>query len=173
MRYVGLLRNVMIGREGLHRAVLLELASQAGARAAVSLLSTGNLAFDAEPGQLAAVVRRLEGGIERVIGRPEPVVVRAAAQIRDLVAADPFAGFPAEEWERSVAFLPLEAPPLDAGDLRAAENTTVVAVRPQELLVASRHGVRRPGPLRVLEESTGRRGTSRAWSTVERLAARA
>jgi uncharacterized protein (DUF1697 family) len=160
----------MIGREGLHRAVLLDLADDAGARNAVSVVSTGNLAFDAEPAELAAVVERLETGIRRVIGRAEPVIVREVAQIRDLVEADPFAGFPADEWERVVAFLPLTAPPLDADLFTAVQNTTVVAVGPHELLAASRYGVRRPGPLRVVEEATGQRGTSRSWTTIERLA---
>ena len=170
MRYVGLIRNVMVGREGLHREVLLRLLAEAGAGNGSSYLSTGNMLFDASPSRLAAVVKRFETGIETVVGRREPVIVRELAWIREFVGADPFAGFPSEEWERVVAFLPLAAPRLEAADLVDAENTTIVAVRPHEFLAASRYGVRRPGPLRVLEESTRQRGTSRSWSTLERLA---
>ena len=46
MQYVGLVRNVMLGREGLHRDVLLRLVDAAGGRAATSHLRTGNLPFD-------------------------------------------------------------------------------------------------------------------------------
>jgi uncharacterized protein (DUF1697 family) len=113
MRYVGLVRNVMLGREGLHRDVLLRLVDDAGGRSAESHLTTGNLTFEAAPAQLDAVVRRLEDGIAEVIGRHEPVVVRTAAWIRDLVAGDPFAAFPADRWELAVAFLALRAAPLD------------------------------------------------------------
>src|SRR5687768_1554076 len=49
MRYVGLVRNVMLGREGLHRYVLLRLVDAAGGRSAASHLTTGNLTFDVAP----------------------------------------------------------------------------------------------------------------------------
>ena len=92
MRFVGLVRNVMLGREGLHRNVLLALLDAAGGRSGVSCPTTGNLVFDAAPAQLDAVVQRLEAGIAAVIGRREPVVVREAAWLSDFVAGDPFAG---------------------------------------------------------------------------------
>ena len=79
MRYVGLVRNVMQGREGLHRDVLLRLLDEAGGRSGASHLTTGNLTFDAAPARLDAVVRRLEDGIAGVIGRRVPVIVRGAA----------------------------------------------------------------------------------------------
>ena len=37
MRFVGLVRNVMLGREGLHRNVLLGLLDAAGGRSGVSV----------------------------------------------------------------------------------------------------------------------------------------
>jgi uncharacterized protein (DUF1697 family) len=113
MRYVGLVRTVMLGREGLHRDVLLRLLAEAGGRSAASHLATGNVTFDAAPAQLDAVVRRLEDGIAGVIGRREPVIVREAAWFRDLVEADPFAAHPGDRWELAVAFLSQHATPID------------------------------------------------------------
>jgi hypothetical protein len=49
MRYVGLVRNVMLGREGLHRDVLLRPVDAAGGRSAQSHLAAGNLTFDTAP----------------------------------------------------------------------------------------------------------------------------
>ena len=120
MRYVGLVRNVMLGREGLHRDVLLRLVDAAGGRDAASHLATGNLTFDAAPGRLDDVVRRLEDGIAGVIGHREPVVVRTAGWFRDLVAGDPFAAFPLDRWEIAVAFLRLSSVPLDPAARRRA-----------------------------------------------------
>ena len=79
MRYVGLVRNVMLGRQGLDREILLRLVAVAGGRDVASHLATGNLTFDAAPGRLDDVVRRLEDGIAGAIGHREPVVVRTAA----------------------------------------------------------------------------------------------
>jgi uncharacterized protein (DUF1697 family) len=125
MRYVGLVRNVMLGREGLHRDVFLRLVDAAGGRSAASHLTTGNLTFETDPSRLDAVVRRLEDGIAGVIGRREPVVVREAAWFRHLVAGDPFAAFPVDRWEFAVAFLPLRAAPLDPAAVPRVEGLEV------------------------------------------------
>jgi uncharacterized protein (DUF1697 family) len=170
MRYVGLVRNVMLGREGLHREVLLRLADAAGARSAESHLTTGNLTFDTAPSQLDAVVRRLEEGIAEVIGRREPVVVREAAWFRDLVAGDPFAAYPVDRWELAVAFLSLRAAPLDPAAVPRIDGLEAVAVRPHELLMAARRDVRRPGVTHLLPRPWRDEATTRSWSTVQRLA---
>jgi uncharacterized protein (DUF1697 family) len=172
MRYVGLVRNVMLGREGLDRDVLLRLLHAAGGRDGVSCLVTGNLLFDAAPSRLDAVVRRLEGGMADVIGRREPVIVREAGWLTDFVAGDPFAGYPIDRWERAVTFLRRRAVPLDPALVPAVDDLEAVAVRPHELLVAGRRGVRRPGPDWLLPRQWRAEATTRSWSTVERLALR-
>jgi len=146
MRYIGLVRNVMRGREGLHREVLLGLDDGAGARDARSHLTTGNLTFDAAPSQLDGVLRLLEDGIAQVIGRREPVVVREAAWFRDLVASDPFAAFPVDRWEIAVAFLPVSAAPIDPAAVPTIDGLEAVAVRPHELLMAGRRDVHGRAP---------------------------
>jgi uncharacterized protein (DUF1697 family) len=170
MRYVGLVRNVMLGREGLHRDVLLRLVDAAGGRSAQSHLATGNLTFDTAPSKLDAVVRRLEDGIAGVIGRREPVVVREAAWFRDLVASDPFAAFPGDRWELAVAFLPLGAAPLDPAAVPRIDGLEAVTVRPHELLMAARRDVRRTGATYLIPRPWRDEATTRAWSTVQRLA---
>jgi uncharacterized protein (DUF1697 family) len=172
MRYVGLVRNVMVGREGLHREVLLRLLDAAGGAHGDSYLATGNLLFDAAPSRLRTVVRRLEAGIEGVIGRHEPVVVRETAWVRAFVAADPFRGFPLDNWVLEVAFLPLAGAPIDPARLPSAEGLEVVAVGERELLTAGRRGAKWPGANRLLEVATGERATSRAWRTLLGLAGR-
>ena len=171
MRYVGLVRNVMLGREGLHRDVLLRRRRPAGGRSATSHLTTGNLIFEVAPAQLDAVVRRLEDGIAGVIGRREPVVVREAAWFRDLVAADPFAAFPVDRWEIAVAFLRLDAVPLNSAAVPRIDGLEAVEVRPHELLMAGRRDVRRPGGTYLIPRPWRDEATTRAWSTVQRLAA--
>jgi uncharacterized protein (DUF1697 family) len=85
---------------------VLRLLADARARNGASHLATGNLSSDAEPAELAEVVRRLEAGIAEVVGRREPVVVREVAFLAGLVGDDPFRGFDDAEWEREVSFLP-------------------------------------------------------------------
>ena len=150
MRYVAFVRNIMVGREGLHRDVLLRLLAEARARDGASHLATGNVSFDAEPAELAELVRRLEAGIAEVVGRREPVVVREVAFLARLVADDPFRGFDAE-WDREVSFLPLTAPPIEPGSVSEVPGLRVVAVGVHE--VADRWAAGRSAPQRQL---TGR-----------------
>jgi uncharacterized protein (DUF1697 family) len=172
MRYVGLIRNVMVGREGLGRDVLLQLVGQAGASNGSSHLATGNLIFDVPPPELPAVVQRLETGIKLILGRREPVIVRGAAELVAFVAADPFQPFPVAEWERTVAFLEAGASPLDATELAAVDGLTVVDVRPHELLTVNRREISRGGPYALLALERRRQATTRSWGTLERLASR-
>ena len=46
VRWLGLIRNVMVGREGLDRSVLLDLAERAGCVDLRSFLTTGNVTFE-------------------------------------------------------------------------------------------------------------------------------
>jgi hypothetical protein len=61
MRYVGLVRNVMLGRQGLDHVLLLRLVDAAGGRSAESHLTTGNLTFEAA----SASPSRSTGGSSR------------------------------------------------------------------------------------------------------------
>jgi uncharacterized protein (DUF1697 family) len=146
--------------------------AEAGGSSATSHLTTGNVTFDVVPTRLDDVVRRLEDGIAGVLGRREPVIVREAGWLRDLVASDPFAAHPKDRWEIAVAFLALRATPLDPAAVPRIEGLEAVAVRPHELLLAARRDVPRPGATYLIPRPWRDQATTRAWSTVQRLAAR-
>ena len=170
MRWVGLVRNVMLGREGLHREVLLGLTRDAGGTDPRSFLTTGNVTFTAEPDQLADVVDTLETAIAGVLGRREVVVVRSMDWLGDLVAADPFRGYERDAFELEVCFVPHTAPPLVATDLPDSRPTGLVEVRDHELLTARPHSrASLPHGNRLLERATGQPATARAWSTLQRI----
>src|SRR5262245_53155066 len=126
MRWAGLVRNVMIGREGLHREILLDLAAAAGAASACSHLSTGNLTFTASPEDVDHVTERLADGIAGVLGRRELVAVRSLEEFARLVATDPFPEYDPEAWAFEASFLARGAPPLDPARIGDPERTVVV-----------------------------------------------
>ena len=171
MLWLGLVRNVMLGREGLSRAVLLDLVTAAGGGDARSHLGTGNITFAADPEAVGGVVTRLEDGIARVIGRRETVAVRSLTWLRELVAVDRFASVDGE-WETEVAFLRHDASPVDAARLGDPRRTVLVEVREREVLSARpRSGGARPHVNRLVEQATGQPATARGWSTLVRIAA--
>jgi len=170
MRWMGLVRNVMLGREGLDRELLLRLTRDAGGGEPRSFLTTGNLTFTAEPDDLDDVVTGLEAGIAGVLGRREIVVVRSMDWLGQLVAEDPFRGYERQDFELEVCFIPHTAPPIVADDLADSRPTLLVDVRDRELLTARPHSRSSlPHGNRLLERATGQPATARAWSTLERI----
>jgi uncharacterized protein (DUF1697 family) len=169
-RWVGLLRNVMLGREGLHRQVLLDLVAAAGGRRAQSHLTTGNVTFAACRDHLPALVERLELSLASVIGREEMIAVRPQPWLRSLVERNPFTRFDPSRWHLEVAFLSASAPPWQ-GELPPTGSTVVVEVAARELLAARPvDGPAGPHVNPLLERASQRPATSRAWSTLVRLA---
>lgn len=172
VRWVAFVRNVMVGREGLDRERLLDVARRAGGEDVRSHITTGNLTFTAvdAPGTLA---RQLEDGVSAIIGRWEMVAVRPLDWLRELVATKPFEGVDAGAWATEVALLRHDAPPLELAALGATERTVVVRVLDREVLAARpQDGGHRPHPNTLAERASGRPATSRAWSTLERVAAK-
>jgi uncharacterized protein (DUF1697 family) len=162
----------MHGRNGLHRATLLDLFAAAGAQDARSYLTTGNVSFVARPAALRGMVPALEEGLEAVVGRRTEVFVRSVDELTALRALDPFAAPPlAVEHERIVSFLDAAPPALDLPLWSPRRDVVVFDAGPQELFsVAVRFpdGTSR-GSGGLIERATGARVTSRAWSTVMRI----
>jgi uncharacterized protein (DUF1697 family) len=172
MRWVGLVRNVMLGRDGLDRARLLDTVARVGGSGVRSYLTTGNVTFDAGAKEVDDLSRRLEVELSRVVSRPTMVAIRQHTWLRDLVANDLFAGFEAEECELEVAFLRRAGPPIDPRSLPTTGRTRLVAIFERELASARpRSGPGRPHVNKVLETASGEAATARGWSTLCRIAA--
>ena len=165
----------MIGREGLHRSVLVEIFHTAGATDARSYISTGNVSFSAPPRALAAITSRAEDRIADVIGRPEPVFVRSVDYLSKLVASDPFSSSPfPDPVERTVSFT---QSPIDPGgiDLPVWSHRTDVALfgaTAGEVFAVGRliDGTGGGGG-GLVERTIGQAVTTRSWNTVLRIVA--
>ena len=173
--YVGFVRAVMLGRAGLHRQVLLDIVEEAGGWEAASYITTGNVSFRCEPDRLDEVVVAIEHGIERVVERPTPVMVRPLDHLVALVAARPFSAAPHPDPKaKLVGFvrarisaeldLPIDSP---NGDF------SVFAVDGGEIFsITIDTGGRVQDPGGLIERLVGEPLTTRAWGTVERIVAK-
>jgi uncharacterized protein (DUF1697 family) len=164
--HVAFIRAIMIGRQGLHREVVLDLFRDAGARDPVSHLATGIVSFGARPRDLDGIVGHVEAGIEAIAGRPKLLYVRPLAHLVAMVDADPFAAAPVHDApQREVVFMQGRVPPLDLPVMTAKADLCIFAAGDRELFAVSR--VEPPGG--VIERLTGEPVTVRAWSTVTRI----
>lgn len=174
MRFAAFVRNVMIGREGLHRDVLLDIFERAGATSARSYISTGNVTFTCPPRRTRAITERVEEGIAAVIGRHEGVYVRSLDYLDDLVATEPFAAAPfPDPFEHTVSFLrgaDITIPdlPLESG----RGDVVVFAATATELFAVNQmvEG-RTSGAGGLIEKTLQDPVTTRNWNTVLRIVA--
>ena len=173
--YVGFVRAVMLGREGLHRQVLLDIVEHAGGDGAASYLTTGNISFRAPPERVSEIVSGIEAGIERVVEKPTPVFVRTLEHLVDLVERRPFddAPHPAPH-ARLVAMVRDRFPSdFDVPIVSPDGDYHVFAVDGGEVFsVTIDHGGRVRDPGGLIERLAGEPVTSRAQGTLEKIVAK-
>lgn len=176
VRYVGFIRNVMTGRQGLTARRLIAIVAGSGGHRPASHRGTGNVAFDAHPSELDSISDRVTRWIADVLGRDEPVFVRSLDELRRVADMDPFANAPVGDvHERCVTYLRAEVDGLGPLPLRSRRGDLVVFdvdgldVYSVTRLVDGR--ATSPGPL--LERASGAPATSRNWSTVEYILSKA
>ena len=173
-RYVALFRAVNVaGHARIGGAELARIFTAAGARDVSSFGHAGNLLF-AAPGSPAAIVSRARDAIERRYGERPHVVVRSAAELRGLIAADPFTRCGAAPSDKLyVVFMARKARKPPALPIASpVERLTAFACRGRDVLLVSG---RKPNgfygfPNAFVETAFRVTATTRNWSTVTRLA---
>ncbi|MER9442048.1 DUF1697 domain-containing protein [Mesorhizobium sp. M0340] len=171
--YVALLYSVVLG-EG-RRVVMSDLKAMAeglGLNNPRTLVATGNLVFEVQETELAALEQRLEAVFAKTFGRHVDIIVRRADGWLRLAAGNPF---PAESAEAAdqVAVRVMRAPVRDeaaaALEAYAGKGEKLRIVGGDIWIVFSRE----TPSSRLLAAVSHKRlgiGTSRNWNTVRRLA---
>jgi uncharacterized protein (DUF1697 family) len=170
---VCLLRAVNLGG---HNAVKMDtlrgLCEPLGLENPRTLLQSGNLVFETSVKDMARLAKRIEQTMEQTFGFHSDVILRTAAEMRQVVEASPFAGrtglHPAK---LAVTFLAA-----DPGDA-AREAVRRLPVDPEELYIIGRelyvyypNGLGRTKlQLKQIEKALKTAGTTRNWNTVTKL----
>ena len=171
MRYVAFVRAVMVGREGLHRPVLLDVFADAGAGNPSSHLATGNVSFDISPRSLPRLTRHVDAALSAVVGRDIEVFVRSLDHLRAVDADAIYASAPfADVTATLVTYFHQEPTGVEVPSVIQDGRTALLDLRDTDLYSAAREVDGREGaPGGVLEKLTGQRVTTRAWSTVDKI----
>ncbi len=167
-RRIAFVRAIMIGREGLHREVVLGLFRDAGAIEPRNHLATGNISFTALSDDISTITGHVEAGIASIVGRPKPIFVRALDHLEGLVSADPFRDAPDGGADREVIFLPAKPSRIELPLLSRSGCTSVFASNGTELFAVGHPG---EGPGALVERALGAPVTVRAWSTIQKIVA--
>ena len=135
-----------------------------------TLLSSGNVVFNARSRSETAVARKAEAAMKKHLGRAFLTIVRSTQALDDLIQADPYSQFrlPARA-KRVVTFLrqPREARlrlPIEKDGAR------ILATTRREVLTAY-VPARWPVFMTLIEKTLGKDVTTRTWDTVKKCAA--
>ena len=170
---VSLLRGINVGGHHLVKMEALRaLYDSLGLTNPQTLLQSGNVVFSSSERSLPKLAARIEDACESAYGFRPAVILRTAAELREVVSATPFAARAGLEPARiAVAFF-AAAP--SAG---AWEKALTVPCAPDEMHLGGRelylyfpNGMGRPTlSLAKVERIFGMQGTVRNWNTVLKL----
>ena len=167
---VALLRAVNLGgRNRLEMAALRKVCSDAGLRDPATYIQSGNVVFDMDGADAPALEARLTAAIERELGVRADVIVRTAADLRALAAANPFADRSDVEPNKLLVVFFASDPGEGARAKLRAMKTEGEELRPvgRELFIHYPNGAGR-SKLK-LDKACAVPGTARNWNTVLKL----
>lgn len=167
-RYAAFLRGVMP-----MNAKMPDLKSafeSAGFTDVKTVISSGNVVFNASRAPEASLQRKAEAALDKQLGRHFLTIVRSIDALQKLLASDPYEKFNlAPEAKRIVTFLrdtPGSKPVLPLG-LHAAR---ILSMNGLEVFSAYLPDPRGPDFMTLIEKTFGKELTTRTWDTVGKVA---
>ncbi|MGA9521762.1 MAG: DUF1697 domain-containing protein [Myxococcaceae bacterium] len=169
-RYAALLRGVSPMNAKMPE--LKKAFEKAGFTDVKTVLSSGNVVFEARAASESSLERKAEAAMRAHLGRTFSTIVRPVDMLRELLEADPWAALPtATDSKRVVTFLregPSAVPTLPI-ELDGARILSVVGREVFTAYVPSPQG---PVFMSLIERTFGQDVTTRTWDTIRKIAAR-
>ena len=135
-----------------------------------TLLSSGNVVFDAKAAPIDSLQKKAEAAMREELGTAFLTVVRSVESLRELLDSDPYGKFRlAPGAKRIVTFL--RSPPA-AGVRLPVElhGARILAVKGAEAFSAYTPTPQGPVFMTLIEKTFGKEQTTRTWQTVEKAA---
>ena len=167
-RYAAFLRGVMPMNAKM--ADLKASFEAAGFGDVKTVLSSGNVVFDARSASPAALERKAEAAMKERLGRAFLAIVRPVDALRSLVATDPYRGFRLPPHaKRIVTFLRSGAESSVSLPIEV-DGARILCVRGGEVFSAYVRSPRGPVFMTLIEKTFGEEVTTRTWDTVKKVA---
>jgi uncharacterized protein (DUF1697 family) len=174
IKYVAFLRAINVGGQRLIKMEeLARIFTAAGLKNVRTYIQSGNVLFDAASANAAGLQKKIEKALRNVLGYEVPVMVRRLADIEEIVRRNPFKKIkPGADVALFVVFLsdePQHDPELPL--MSAIENIEVLDVKERAAFIVLRR--KKNGmfsfPNKFVEKTLGVSGTTRNWSTVNKI----
>lgn len=168
MKYAAFLRGVMPTNANM--ADLRRAFEAAGFRDVRTVLSSGNVVFDAPRTSVSTMERKCETAMEKALGRSFLTLVRPVDALRQMIADDPFKRhrLPPDS-KRIVTFL--RGSPKAAVELPIEKDgARILAMEDGAVFSAYLPTPKGPVFMALLEKAFGKEQTTRTWQTVQKVA---
>lgn len=135
-----------------------------------TLLSSGNVVFDAKAATVEALQKKCEAAMAKALGKSFLTIVRPVESLRKLLDSDPYGKFRlAPGSKRIVTFL--RSPPTAKVALPIElHGARILAMRGSEVFSAYTPTPKGPVFMTLIEKAFGKEQTTRTWQTVEKAA---
>lgn len=172
VEHVALLRGFSPLHPNMRNARLRAVTEGLGFEGVRTVISSGNVVFDARPIRSdrarLALEARFEAAWEEELDFTAATIIRSRAEIERMVASTPFEGIDdTRSSSCEVTFLKHE-PAADL-DLAAGERARIVAIQDRALFAVLDLTGPTPQYMRTLDRLFGAGATTRTWKTVLRI----
>ncbi|GIX04276.1 MAG: pyridoxamine 5'-phosphate oxidase [Planctomycetaceae bacterium] len=165
-RYVAFLRGV--SPMNLKMAELKDCMEAAGFTEVKTILSSGNVAFDAVSAKEAGIAKKIEDQLQQYLGRSFPVTIRSVAHLQRLIETDPFSRHAIQSGAKRVVTFLRKPPDAKLKFPITHEGAVIHAVKGLEAFTSYIPHPKGPLFMNLLEKTFGKEQTTRTWETVKK-----
>jgi uncharacterized protein (DUF1697 family) len=168
-RYAAFLRG--ISPTNAKMSELKECFEAAGFVDVKTVISSGNVVFDARSSDDDALERKAESAMKKRLGKSFLTVVRSVDALRAILDSDPFARYRVAKGAKRIVTFLRDAPSADLELPIELEGARILAVKGREVFTAYVPSPRGAVFMTLIERTFGQAVTTRTWDTVKKVAA--
>lgn len=165
-RYAALLRGVSPMNAKMPE--LKKCFEEAGFSEVRTLLSSGNVIFDARKASEAALERRAEAAMLERLGRAFYTIVRPVSRLTEIIEADPFERFELDANAKRVITFLREPHGAELSLPIEVDGARILATEGREVFTAYLPSARGPAFMALIQKTFGENVTTRTWDTVRK-----
>jgi uncharacterized protein (DUF1697 family) len=148
---------------------LAQCFDHAGFTEVKTVLSSGNVVFNAAGASESALQRKIERALQESLGRTFLTIVRPLTALERILQSDPYAGFRLRPGSKRVVTFLRDMPTSKLKLPIALDGERILRMRGREVFSAYVPGPRGPVFMRLIEKTFGQNVTTRTWETVGKI----
>jgi uncharacterized protein (DUF1697 family) len=135
-----------------------------------TILSSGNVVFDARRTSESALQRKAETAMREELGQAFLTIVRPVEMLREMLASDPYRAFRIDPQAKRIVTFLRDEPTVKTALPMELHGARLLALRGRELLSAYVPSPKGAVFMTLIERTFGKELTTRTWDTVGKVA---